>query len=69
MAFLIERSDGGVSILRVKPDHDFDVEIEKFRGALAMRGQTIVRTEEISESDIPPDRQLRNAWVARPGKV
>ena len=62
MHFLINRSDGGVSIMHVRDGEDEAVFISKWQKGSASRGWTVSSYRPIAIDDIPNDRNFRDAW-------
>lgn len=65
MAIVIQRTDGGVSIMRPEAWEDVAVKLEKWKRTHV--GE-YVSHHEVDEADIPTDRSFRNAWT-RDGKT
>lgn len=67
MLIAIERSDGGVSIMRlVGEDRDSGREVERWA---ALHKGEYVSHREIAEGDVPEDRVFRGAWSFADGKM
>ncbi len=68
---LIERSDGGVTILNTESGTDAAAEVAKWEESWALfsGGGFAVSTTEILDKDIPTDRWFRDAWVQTGGVI
>lgn len=64
---LIERSDGGISILYLRADRDPFEAVAKWEES--QRDRVALAAQAISREDIPTDRTFREAWAAGNGAV
>jgi hypothetical protein len=59
MAIIIQREDGGVSVMRLHAG-DIDQEVAKWEANGEYKAAAYW---EVADADIPPDRSFRDAWV------
>lgn len=64
--YALTKTDGTVSIMHTLDGDGIEAELAKWPAELRAE---IVSHVEISQADIPQDRQFRNAWVLNNGKV
>jgi len=62
MPIVIERADGGVSVLRLIGGADPAAEVAKWVQSAVPEWLPVVTWAETSEESLPPDRQYRAAW-------
>ena len=59
MRVIIQRTDGGVSVMQLVGEADIDAEIEKWK---ELHVGEYVSHHQIDGSDLPADRTFRGAW-------
>lgn len=65
---VLSRADGGISILKIKPEKSVEEEISKWKETAAAEWLP-ASVLPCSPDDIPQDRTFRNAWKRQVGRV
>lgn len=71
--FIVNRSDGGISVLRIKGNADVQEEIAKLAvsGGWQKKGWTVIGSSEVDDATIPAPkstaRLFRNSWIEHNG--
>lgn len=68
MPILIEREDGGVSVMQDVPEDQLERNLSEWAKHQAP-GEGYVSHRQVAASEIPTDRTFRNAWVENKGKI